>query len=210
LVLADGLLSEALEFGRRAMSDLEIYTVDDPRQLAVLRSKSRKVQAVTPSLVALAQEMLETMRNANGVGLAAPQIGVTQRLFVAELPEDEEANQPQLTVILFNPEIIKGRGEQVGFEGCLSIPGYVGEVARYEQVVVKGLDEMGKAVRHRVEGYLARVFQHEIDHLDGILYTDRLTDPETFQPVEVGQEEALEMQAASETKAAAKPQAALA
>ena len=192
------------------MSDLEIYTVDDPRQLAVLRSKSRKVQAVTPSLVALAQEMLETMRNANGVGLAAPQIGVTQRLFVAELPEDEEANQPQLTVILFNPEIIKGRGEQVGFEGCLSIPGYVGEVARYEQVVVKGLDEMGKAVRHRVEGYLARVFQHEIDHLDGILYTDRLTDPETFQPVEVGQEEALEMQAASETKAAAKPQAALA
>jgi peptide deformylase len=194
LVLADGLLSEALEFGRRAMSDLEIYTVDDPRQLAVLRSKSRKVQAVTPSLVALAQEMLETMRNANGVGLAAPQIGVTQRLFVAELPEDEEANQPQLTVILFNPEIIKGRGEQVGFEGCLSIC----------------LDEMGKAVRHRVEGYLARVFQHEIDHLDGILYTDRLTDPETFQPVEVGQEEALEMQAASETKAAAKPQAALA
>ena len=208
--LADGLSSEALEFGKRKMSDLEIYTVDDPRQLAVLRSKSRKVQAVTPSLVALAQEMLETMRNANGVGLAAPQIGVTQRLFVAELPEDEEANQPQLTVILFNPEIIKGRGEQVGFEGCLSIPGYVGEVARYEQVVVKGLDEMGKAVRHRVEGYLARVFQHEIDHLDGILYTDRLTDPETFQPVEVGQEEALEMQAASETKAAAKPQAALA
>jgi len=192
------------------MSDLEIYTVDDPRQLAVLRSKSRKVQAVTPSLVTLAQEMLETMRNANGVGLAAPQIGVTQRLFVAELPEDEEANQPQLTVILFNPEIVKGRGEQVGFEGCLSIPGYVGEVARYEQVVVKGLDEKGNAVRHKVEGYLARVFQHEIDHLDGILYTDRLTDPETFQPVEVGQEEALEMEAASEANAAAEPQVALA
>jgi peptide deformylase len=208
--LADGLSSEAQEFGKRKMSDLVIYTVDDPRQLAVLRSKSRKVQAVTPSLVALAQDMLETMRNANGVGLAAPQIGVTQRLFVAELPEDEETNQPQLTIILVNPEIVKGRGEQVGFEGCLSIPGYVGEVARYEQVVVKGLDETGRAVRHKVEGYLARVFQHEIDHLDGILYTDRLTDPETFQPVEVGQEEVLEMEAASGAKAAAEPQVALA
>lgn len=192
------------------MSDLEIYTVDDPQQLTVLRSKSRKVQAVTPSLVALAEQMLETMRNANGVGLAAPQVGVAQRLFVAELPEDEETNQPELTFILFNPEIVKWRGEQVGFEGCLSIPGYVGEVARYEQVVVKGLDEKGKAVRHKVDGYLARVFQHEIDHLDGILYTDRLTDPETFQPVEVGQEEAFEMEAASETESAAEMEAALA
>jgi peptide deformylase len=185
------------------MPDLEIYTVDDPQQLAVLRSKSRKVQAVTPSLLALAEEMLETMRNADGVGLAAPQVGVGQRLFVAELPEDEETDQPRLTFILFNPEIVKGRGEQVGFEGCLSIPGYVGEVARYEQVVIKSLDEKGKAVRHKVEGYLARVFQHEIDHLDGVLYTDRLTDPATFQPIDVGQEEAFEMEAASDTKAAA-------
>ena len=169
----------------------------------MLRSKSRKVQAVTPSLLALAEEMLETMRNADGVGLAAPQVGVGQRLFVAELPEDEETDQPRLTFVLFNPEIVKGRGEQVGFEGCLSIPGYVGEVARYEQVVVKGLDEKGKAVRHKMEGYLARVFQHEIDHLDGVLYTDRLTDPATFQPIDVGQEEAFEMEAASDTKAAA-------
>lgn len=191
------------------MPDLEIYTVDDPQQLVVLRSKARKVQAVTPSLVALAEEMLETMHNADGVGLAAPQVGVGQRLFVAELPEDEETDQPRLTFILFNPEIVKGRGEQVGFEGCLSIPGYVGEVARYEQVVVKGLDEKGKTVRHKVEGYLARVFQHEIDHLDGVLYTDRLTDPATFQPVDVGQEEAFEMEAASDSKAAAGMEAAL-
>lgn len=191
------------------MPDLEIYTVDDPQQLAVLRSKSRKVQVVTPNLVALAEEMLETMRNADGVGLAAPQVGVAQRFFVAELPADEETNQPRLTFILFNPEVVKGRGEQVGFEGCLSIPGYVGEVARYEQVVVKGLDEKGRTVRHKVEGYLARVFQHEMDHLDGILYTDRLTDPETFQPVEVGQEEAFEMEAA-EAKAATERETALA
>ncbi len=180
------------------MSDLEILTVDDPQQLQVLRSKSRKVQKVTPKLVALAERMLETMRNANGVGLAAPQVGVLQRLFVVELPEDEENNQPPETYVVFNPEIVKGRGEQIGYEGCLSIPGYIGEVARHEQISVKGLDEKGRPLRLKVEGYLARIFQHEIDHLDGILYTDRLTEPDTFQPVEVGQEEVAEMEAATE------------
>jgi peptide deformylase len=178
------------------MSDLEILTVDDPQQLQTLRSKSRKVQRITPKLVAFAQQMLETMRNANGVGLAAPQVGVLQRFFVAELPEDEENDLPTETFILFNPEIVKGRGEQVGYEGCLSIPGYIGEVARRDQITVKGLDEQGKPVRLKAEGYLARVFQHEIDHLDGILYTDRMTDPDTFRPVEEGQEEAAELEAA--------------
>ena len=157
---------------------------------------------VTPKLVAFAERMLETMREANGVGLAAPQVGVIQRFFVVELPEDEENNQPAETYILFNPEIVKGRGEQVGYEGCLSIPGYIGEVARQEHITVKGLNEKGKSVRLKVQGYLARVFQHEIDHLDGILFTDRLTDPNTFQPVEVGQEEAAELQAATEQQAA--------
>ncbi len=178
------------------MADLEILTVHDPEQLKILRSKSRKVRAVTPSLVALAHRMLETMRRANGVGLAAPQVGVLQRFFVAELPADEENNRPAETYIVFNPEIVKKRGEDVGYEGCLSIPGYIGEVARAEKVVVKGLDERGKVVRYRLEGYIARVFQHEIDHLDGILYTDRLTSMETFRPVEEGQEEAAEMEAA--------------
>jgi peptide deformylase len=140
--------------------------------------------------------MLETMRNANGVGLAAPQVGVLQRFFVAELPEDEENNQPRETYILFNPEIVKGKGKEIGYEGCLSIPGYIGEVARQEQVTVKGLNERGRQVRFKMEGYLARVFQHEIDHLDGILYTDKLTDPDTFRPVEEGQEEAAELEAA--------------
>lgn len=140
--------------------------------------------------------MLETMRQANGVGLAAPQVGVLQRLFVAELPEDEESGRPKETYILFNPELVKGRGEQVGLEGCLSIPGYVGEVARFEEVTVKGLDEQGRPVRYKAEGYLARAFQHELDHLDGVLYTDRLTDPGTFRPVEVGREEAEELAAA--------------
>jgi peptide deformylase len=177
-------------------SPLEIYTTDNPQQLQVLRTKSRKVQKVTPRLVALAGQMLETMRRANGVGLAAPQVGVPQRLFVAELPEDPETGDPRETYILFNPEVVKAQGEQIGTEGCLSIPGYVGEVARREQATVKGLDELGHPVRYKVDGYLARVFQHEIDHLDGILYTDRLTDPTTFRPVEVGQEEAEERRAA--------------
>jgi peptide deformylase len=178
------------------MSDLEILTVEDAQQLKVLRSKSRKVQQVTPKHAAFAQRMLETMREAIGVGLAAPQVGVLQRFFVAEIPEDEETGEPAQTFILFNPEIVKGKGEQIGYEGCLSIPGYIGEVARQDQVTVKGLNEKGKPVRLKVEGYVARVFQHEIDHLDGILFTDRLTDPGTFQPVEVGQEEAAELEAA--------------
>jgi peptide deformylase len=178
------------------MSDLEILTVDNPEQLRILRSQSRKVQRVTPKLAAFAEQMRESLRGGVGVGLAAPQVGVLQRFFVAELPEDEELQRPRETYILFNPEIIKGRGEQTGYEGCLSIPGYVGEVARREQVTVQGLDETGKPVRLKMEGYLARVFQHEIDHLDGILFTDRLTDPSTFQPVEVGQEEAFELEAA--------------
>ena len=89
------------------MSDLEILTTGDPQHLRVLRRKSRKIQKVTPQLAAFAQRMLETMRNANGVGLAAPQVGTLLRFFVAELPEDEEAGQPRETFILFNPEIVK-------------------------------------------------------------------------------------------------------
>ena len=175
---------------------LEILTVGEPQQLAALRSKSRRVQKVTPKLVALAYRMLETMRANNGVGLAAPQVGVLQRFFVTELPEDEEEGLPAETYILFNPEIVKGKGEQVGYEGCLSIPGYIGEVARQEQITVKGLNEEGRPVRYKLDGYLARVFQHEIDHLDGVLYTDRLTDPNSFKPVEVGAEETAELEAA--------------
>ena len=178
------------------MADLEILTVQNLEHLKILRSKSRKVQAVSPKLAAFADQMLDKMRDANGVGLAAPQVGVLLRLFVVELPEDEENDRPPETYILFNPEIVKGRGEQIGYEGCLSIPGYIGEVARREQITVQGLNEKGKPVRLKAEGYLARVFQHEIDHLDGTLYTDRLTDPDTFQPVEPGEEEVAELQAA--------------
>ncbi len=141
--------------------------------------------------------MLETMHEANGAGLAAPQIGVLQRFFVAEVPEDEE--NPEWSgrpLMVFNPKVVKSKGEQVGVEGCLSVPGYIGEVARSEEVTVRALDEGGVEVRYKVRGYLARVFQHEIDHLEGVLYTDRLTDPSTFQPVPEGEEEMAEMEAA--------------
>lgn len=184
------------------MSELEILTVDHPEQLKILRSKSKKVQRVTPQLVEFARQMLVTMREANGVGLAAPQVGVQQRFFVAELPEDEENNLPRETYILFNPAIVKGSGEQIGYEGCLSVPGYIGEVARREKVTIEGLDERGRSVRYKLEGYLARVFQHEIDHLDGVLFTDKLTDPSTFQPVQTGDEEASEQQMAMQKEAA--------
>jgi len=192
------------------MPELEILTVGNPEQLRVLRSKSKKVQRVTPKLVAFARQMLETMRQSNGVGLAAPQVGVLLRFFVAELPEDEETGDPAETYILFNPEIVKGRGEQVGYEGCLSIPGYIGEVARQDWVTVQGVDERGQAVRLKLEGYLARVFQHEIDHLDGVLFTDRLTDPATLQPVPEGEEEAAEWEAAVMTAAEAEMAAGMA
>lgn len=178
------------------MPELRILTIHDPEDMKVLRTRARKVQAVTPRLVALAEEMLETMREANGVGLAAPQVGVSLRFFVAELPEDEETGEPRETFILFNPEIVKGRGEQVGYEGCLSIPGTIGEVARKDEVTVQGVDERGRTVRYKVQGYLARVFQHEIDHLDGVLYIDKLTDPATYQPVDAGQEELAEREMA--------------
>jgi peptide deformylase len=192
------------------MSDLEILTVDNPEQLEILRTPSRKVRQVTPKLVAFARQMLETMRQANGAGLAAPQVGVLERFFVAELPEDEEQQLPAETYIVFNPEIVKGSGEQVGYEGCLSIPGYIGEVARKERITVKGFDEEGLPVRYKLEGYLARVFQHEIDHLDGVLYTDRLTDLATYQPIEVGEEEAAELEAHAEARRAAEMGAAVA
>jgi peptide deformylase len=181
---------------------LEILTVDNPEQLRILRSKSRKVQRITPQMVEFAEQMLGAMREAKGVGLAASQVGVLQRFFVAELPEDEENRQPRETYILFNPEIVKGLGEQIGYEGCLSIPGYIGEVARQERVTVEGIDERGRQVRYKLEGYLARVFQHEIDHLDGVLYTDKLTDLATFRPVKTGEEEAEEQRAAAEMEPA--------
>jgi peptide deformylase len=154
------------------MPTLKIITAENP----ILRRKAKKIHHFDPSIQRLANEMFETMHAARGVGLAAPQIAQSIRLFVAEF-EDHK-------VAMVNPEIIKAEGEELGTEGCLSIPGYIGEnIRRAEKVVVKGQDVRGKNIRVSAEGWFARVLQHEIDHLDGILFLDRLERPEDLHEI---------------------------
>ncbi len=153
------------------MAVREIIFANDSR----LHQKAKRVKQFGPALKALADDMLETMREANGVGLAAPQIGLLQRLFVAYLPEDEEDPQSGKPYVLVNPEVVKASRSQVeGEEGCLSIPTWYGLVSRPEWVLVKAQDTNGKSVRIKAEGFLARVFLHEMDHLEGILFVDRV------------------------------------
>jgi peptide deformylase len=156
-----------------------IVTLADP----VLRRKARPVTKFDKNLQALIDDMIDTMRDAPGVGLAAPQVGISERLIVVEYadppePEDEEPRQevkPKLYVMA-NPEIIKTSKEtELGVEGCLSIPGLVGEVERYSTVQVRGLNRHGQPVKLKAEGWLARIFQHEIDHVNGIVFPDRAT-----------------------------------
>jgi peptide deformylase len=164
------------------MAVRKIITTENP----ILRRKAKKVHRFDPSLQRLVDDMFETMHAAGGVGLAAPQIAQSIRVFVAEYEGSK--------VALFNPEIIKAEGEELGVEGCLSIPGYVGEnIRRATKVVVKGQDTRGKTVRVTAEGWFARILQHEIDHLDGILFLDRLDRPEDLREVT---EEDLEQEAA--------------
>jgi peptide deformylase len=163
------------------MAVREILTAAQP----VLRKKARRVSEVTPSLGKLIDDMIDTMREAPGVGLAAPQVGASQRVIVVEYAENEEQEQsdsetkapaPRKLFVVINPELVRPSRETVtGVEGCLSVPGYAGEVERFAEVTVKGLSRRGAPVRLRAKGWLARIFQHEVDHLDGVLYTDRAT-----------------------------------
>jgi peptide deformylase len=162
-----------------------IVLIGDP----VLRQKARRVRVFGERLRRLAEDMVETMREAPGVGLAAPQIGVSERLIVVEIPQDEGDPQSGKLYIVANPEIVKaGHEEEEGTEGCLSIPGYVGDVKRAIRVTIKGQDVDGRAMRIKAHGYLARVFQHEIDHLDGILFIDRVESPDKIRKVEAKEE----------------------
>ncbi len=154
-----------------------IVTLPDP----VLRRKARPVTTFDKDLQTLIDDMVETMRDAPGVGLAAPQVGISQRLIVieyAEPPEDGDETKevkPKLYVMA-NPEIVKTSEEKVaGVEGCLSIPSLVGEVDRYTMVQVKGLNRRGQPMKVKAEGWLARIFQHEIDHINGVVFPDRAT-----------------------------------
>jgi peptide deformylase len=124
----------------------------------------------------LIEDMIETMREAPGVGLAAPQIGISERLVVIEYGDDEDENVPKKLYVLVNPEIVEASEEKVeGIEACLSVPQLYGEVERHEKLVVKALNRHGKPVKIKVDGWMARIFQHEIDHLEGVLFTERAT-----------------------------------
>ena len=145
------------------MTVQRIRTLPDP----VLRQKAKRVASIDGSIQKLIDDMVETMRAASGVGLAAPQIGVPLRIAVIEMPEQE-------VITLINPQIIKRQGEREVEEACLSVPGYQGEVKRSVTVKVKAQDRQGKEFRLGGEGLLAEALEHELDHLDGVLYIDHI------------------------------------
>jgi peptide deformylase len=166
-----------------------IVTLPDP----VLRRKARAVTTFDKKLQTVIDDMIETMRDAPGVGLAAPQIGISERLIVVEYYENEQAEEAEEEAkkkvwVMLNPEIVKASEEKVmGVEGCLSVPNLVGEVERHEAVQIKGLNRRGQPMRVKAQGWLARIFQHEIDHINGIVFTDLATHvwlPETDEEKE--------------------------
>ena len=154
-----------------------IVTLPEP----VLYRKARPVKKFDKDLQTLIDDMIDTMRDAPGVGLAAPQVGIPERLIVieyADQPEEDEGEEhkkvkPKLYVMI-NPEIVKTSEETVmGVEGCLSVPALVGEVERFEEVHVKGLNRHGQPMKIKAKGWLARIFQHEVDHINGVIFTQR-------------------------------------
>mgnify|MGYP000956424551 CR=1 FL=1 len=157
------------------MALLEIVTVGDAND-EVLFKPANRVREFGPTLHKLLDDMLETMRDAPGVGLAAPQVGIGLRVAVIEYPEDEEDPENTRRVYeIINPEVIKQKGSDSGQEGCLSIPGLAADVDRPTYVLLKAQDRNGKEIRIKAYDWLARIFLHEIDHLYGVLMTDKAT-----------------------------------
>jgi peptide deformylase len=145
------------------MAILEIKEYGEP----VLREKSLPVKEITPEILNLIRDMAETMYTAPGVGLAAPQVGVSKRIIIIDGEEEG-------LIVLINPTMVKSEGEVIAEEGCLSIPGVYSEVKRSSKVTVKALNKSGELIKITKEGLLARALQHEIDHLEGILFVDRI------------------------------------
>lgn len=156
------------------MAVMPIRILPDP----VLKQKAKKVSGADPSIRKLISNMIETMHDASGVGLAAPQVGVSLRIVVICMPE-EDAEE----IVLINPEIIKKTGEREIEERCLSVPGYAGIVKRAVSVIAKARDENFKEIRIKADGLLAQTLEHEIDHLQGILYVERLVSPDSLTKV---------------------------
>ena len=155
------------------MAVLLIRTLPEP----ILRQKSKRVSTIDGSIRKLADDMIETMHAAAGVGLAAPQVGVPLRVVVIGMPDEEE-------IVLINPEVVRKSGERWLTEGCLSVPGYFGEIKRAQRVTVKGKDLNGKEIRIRAEELLAQALEHEIDHINGRLYIDHLEGDDKLHKVE--------------------------
>jgi peptide deformylase len=166
------------------MAIREIVKVPDP----VLRRKAHKVSEFDKDLQVLIDDMIDTMRDEPGVGLAAPQVGISSKVVVVEFGDEEDPEKPQRLYTVVNPEIVdKSEEQEMGIEGCLSIPGLVGEVERHSSIVVKGLNRHGRPIKVKANGWLARIFQHEIDHLNGVLFTDhavRIWQPEAQEEEE--------------------------
>ena len=143
----------------------------------ILKQKSKRVRSIDSSIKRLIDNMIETMRAAPGVGLAAPQIGTPLRVIVIGLPEEE-------TIAIINPEVVHCTGERLMNEGCLSVPGYFGEVKRAESITIKGLDQNGKKIRIKADGLLAQALEHEIDHINGTLYIDHLESMDKLHKID--------------------------
>jgi peptide deformylase len=154
------------------MAILPIKTLPEP----VLRQKAKRVKSIDGSIRKLASDMIETMHAAPGVGLAAPQVGVSLRVIVIGLPEEED-------FVLINPEIVRRSGERWVTEGCLSVPGYYGEIRRAQRVTAKGKDLNGKEVRIKAEELMAQALEHEIDHLNGTVYVDHVESDDRLHRV---------------------------
>ncbi len=144
---------------------------------SMLRQKAKRVSRIDGSIQRLIDDMIETMQQAHGVGLAAPQVGVPLRIVVLQMPDEEP-------MAIINPDIVKRDGEQAVTEGCLSIPGYFGEITRPASVTVKGKDRQGRVIRIKATGLIAEALEHEIDHLNGTLYIDHIESPDKLHKVE--------------------------
>jgi peptide deformylase len=150
-----------------------------------LRRKAKKIEQFDSDLRKLIDDMIETMRDEPGVGLAAPQINISQRLIVVEYPEDDSIHDAEPKVfVVANPVLVQvSETKENGIEGCLSVPNLYGEVERSKSVTVRGQNQHGKKITINADGWLARIFQHEIDHLNGILFVDRAA--QLYRPEEV-------------------------
>ena len=180
------------------MSVIPVRHIPDP----VLREKTKRVPNITSALRALVDDMIETMYEEHGVGIAANQVGRSLRMTYIEVPEerDEDGNvvQEHVSHILINPEIIRRVGEREVEEGCLSIPGWRGKLIRSERVTVKALDLDGREVRIKADGLLAQALEHETDHLNGILYIDRMESIEDLYPLDLRADVDAERQASED------------